>query len=123
MKEGKKHALFFDGSCGLCRGTIAVIRDLDLLGRVRYCDAFNDWALIEKEFPHLNQPACLADMHVVTPKGKTVSGFDAYRALAWVLPFGWLFLGFLYLPLVRLVGRQVYKTAALRRSRGSCSIK
>ncbi len=115
-------AVFFDGACGLCQGTVSVIRSLDLMQRVDCYDARHQWPVIESKFPCLNQEACLEEMHVITPDGKCVTGFYAYRELAWVLPLGWVALPLLYLPGVSLVGRWVYTFVASRRHRGGCPL-
>ena len=101
---------------------MAVIRTLDLTGRVVIYDALKDWAEIKNHFPSLTQEACLNDMHAVTPRGKIVAGFEAYRALAWVLPLGWLLVPLLYFPLVPAVGKFVYRRVASGRHRGGCPL-
>lgn len=118
----RRYALFFDGGCGLCDGTVAVIRRLDVLQRVEIYDVINDWPVIKRKFPTLEQNACLIEIHIVTPNARVLTGFDTYRALAWVLPVGWLLLPFLYLPGVRWIGRHVYTAIAARRRRESCMI-
>lgn len=119
----RKVALLFDGACGLCQASVRRIRALDFLGRVELLDAAADWPAIQKRFPSLTQQACLEEMHLILAGGSAVTGFDAYRALAWVLPIGWLALPFLYLPGVRSIGRRVYARVAGSRSRGSCRIR
>lgn len=91
-------AVLYDGSCGLCNRTIAVVGALDLLGRVEVLDALADWPRASVRWPALDQRACLEDMHVITDDGRVHVGFYGYRALAWHLPLGWLFLPFLYTP-------------------------
>ena len=116
----KKFAVFYDGGCGLCKRTMSVIRSLDLLNRVVIYNVVDDWPEIARRFPQLNREACLEDMHAVTTQGKTEAGFDAYRALAKVLPLGWLLLPFLYFPGVRPAGVRVYQAVASGRHQGSC---
>ena len=120
LSAQKKFAVFYDGSCGLCKRTMSVIRSLDLLNRVEIYNVTDDWPEISRRFPHLNRGACLEDMHAVTADGKTAAGFDAYRALAKVLPLGWLLLPFLYFPFVRPAGIRIYRGIASGRHQGSC---
>ncbi len=120
FRAQKKFAVFYDGSCGLCKRTMSVIRSLDLLNRVEIYNVTDDWPEISRRFPHLNRGACLEDMHAVTADGKTAAGFDAYRALAKVLPLGWLLLPFLYFPFVRPAGIRIYRGIASGRHQGSC---
>lgn len=114
--------VFYDGSCGLCIRTMSIIRALDINRCVGVEDALKGWPEISKNFPSLNQAACLNDMHAVTPEGKIVSGFEAYRALAWVLPLGWLLLPVLYFPIVSQAGKFVYRRVASGRHRGGCPL-
>ena len=115
-------AVFYDGSCGLCRKTMAVLRRLDFLHRVRIYDVLADWPEIQTRFPTLNQQACLQTMHVVNPEGKTATGFKAYRQLLWALPLGWILVLFLYLPFVPAIGEWIYQKVAFGRHRGNCSL-
>jgi predicted DCC family thiol-disulfide oxidoreductase YuxK len=118
----RRITILYDGDCGLCQRTIAVVRQLDLLGAVEIRNALTEWPELSRRFPGLTQDACLADMHGVTASGRVVVGFDTYRALAWVLPLGWLLLPSLYLPGVRPIGRRVYRAIAARRFRAGCPV-
>ncbi len=122
LPAGKRVAVVFDGACGLCQRTIAVLRRLDVLGRVEWLDAVHQWREVAARFPQLDQGACLADMHGVSADGAITRGFDTYRMLAWVLPLGWVLLPMLYLPGVRPIGRRVYGAIAGQRLRQGCSI-
>ena len=101
---------------------MAVVRRLDILHRVKIYDALAEWPQIHAKFPFLNQQACLEDMYGVTSKGKVVSGFKAYRELAWALPLGWLIVLFLYVPFVPTVGERIYRKIASGRHRGGCPL-
>src|SRR4051794_3450832 len=114
--------VFYDGACGLCRPTVAVLRRLDLRRRVEFLDVHRDWPAIHDRYPHLSREACLTDMHAIDSTGRMFAGFDAYRALARVLPLGWVALPFLYVPGVPSVGRRVYRAIADRRHSGSCAV-
>lgn len=114
--------VFFDGACGLCRPTVAVLRRLDLRQRVEFLDVGRDWPAIHRRFPALSQQACLEDMHGVDRKGRVFAGFDTYRALARPLPLGWLVLPFLFLPPLPWIGRRVYRAVADRRHTTSCAL-
>jgi predicted DCC family thiol-disulfide oxidoreductase YuxK len=121
--SGKKtYAVIFDGSCGLCKRTISVVKSLDLFSRVEYLDALNRWPEIQKRFPNLNQERCLEDMHAIDKTGKVRIGFDAYRGLAWVLPLGWLTLPVFYFPGASIVGKRIYRVVADGRHSGGCAL-
>jgi len=119
---GRNHVLLFDGACGLCQRTVAVVRRLDMMGRLEYCDAWNDWPAIARRFPRLNQAACIQEMHLIMPKEQVLTGFDAYRALARVVPLGWLALPLLSVPGVCVIGRRIYAVVASRRHGGACPL-
>ena len=116
FEREEKYLVLFDGGCGLCKKTVALIKRLDLVQRIRFMDALRDWPEIHERFPDLNQNSCLTEMHVIAPSGRTATGFDGYRLLAWIVPFGWMLLPILYLPGVPAVGRRVYASIASRRT-------
>jgi hypothetical protein len=51
--------------------------NLDLRRRVECYEVFSDWSQIERQFPKVNQNACLDKMHVVTAEARIAAGFDA----------------------------------------------
>jgi predicted DCC family thiol-disulfide oxidoreductase YuxK len=111
-----RYAMLYDGGCGTCGRTAAIVRRLDVLGRVDVLDAANDWAVVERRHRGLSQTACLEDMHVLAPDGSTTRGFDAYRTLGWALPIAWPLVPLLYVPGVRRIGQILYRVVANRRS-------
>jgi predicted DCC family thiol-disulfide oxidoreductase YuxK len=115
-------AAFFDGGCGLCRRTVAVLWHMDLLHRAELYDVVNEWDRIEARFPQLDRAALLEDMHVVDEDGRVYKGFDAYRSLAWVLPATWVLVPILYLPPVRWLGWKVYRYVASHRHDAGCEV-
>lgn len=118
----KKLVLLFDGECGRCRRTVAVVRSLDILGRVELYDAAQQWSEIRRKFPSLDQDECLSEMQAITGNGQLRSGFSAYRALAWILPLGWPFLSALYFPGAGWVGSRIYRSIAAGRHRDTCPL-
>jgi predicted DCC family thiol-disulfide oxidoreductase YuxK len=118
----RRHAFLYDGSCGLCQRTVAVLRRLDLGGRVEFLDALADWPRIHAAHPALLQDDCIRTMHVVTRDGRVETGFDAYRAIAWSLPLLWPVAPLLDVPGVPAVGRRVYASVAARRHRTGCPV-
>ncbi len=117
-----RHVLIYDGACGVCRRTVAVLRRLDVLGRVEFLDALSDWPRIQAANPSLSQEECLATMHVVTADGRIEKGYDAYRALSWSLPLLWPIAPLLYAPGVPVLGRRIYAAVSARRHRAGCPV-
>ncbi len=119
--------VLFDGGCGVCTRSVAVLSRLDVLGRVRYADINAEWTEIAAAFPSLDADACLGEMHVIAnpfdPARRVIgAGFDGYRLLAHVLPLGWMALPFLYLPGVDRLGRRVYRHIASHRATATCAL-
>jgi predicted DCC family thiol-disulfide oxidoreductase YuxK len=110
----------------LCTRTVAVLRRLDLLGRLQFVDANVSAASLASIDPSLTPEACLADMHVVVGHGSGAisvqAGFDGYRSIAWVLPIAWPALPILYVPGVPWAGRRVYRLVAFHRATPSCAL-
>jgi len=118
----RRHHFLYDGSCGICRKTVAVLSRLDLWKRIVFHDALNGWAEIHAAFPGLSQDDCLETMHVVTASGEVKTGFDAYRAISWSIPLFWPIAPLLYVPGVPLAGRRVYARVARNRHRAGCPV-
>jgi predicted DCC family thiol-disulfide oxidoreductase YuxK len=118
----KTYTVIFDGSCGLCKRTIAVVKSLDLFSHVEYLDAAHGWPEVQRRFPNLDRDRCLQDMHAVSRDAKVRAGFEAYRGLAWVLPLGWLTLPLFYFPGASFVGNRIYHSVAEGRHSGSCAV-
>ena len=107
--------VFYDGGCGICTSTIAVLRRLDLLNRVELIDVTRQWKSVSAQFPMLTRERCLADMQAVTSDGSVHSGFDAYHALARVFPLGLLARPILQVSAVQRLGRRLYRRVAAHR--------
>jgi predicted DCC family thiol-disulfide oxidoreductase YuxK len=121
LRSAATVTVIYDGRCGLCRPTIAILRRLDLLGRVRALDLWTQWDVAGRLAPSLTRAAALRDMHAIR-EGRVTRGFDAYRDIAKSLPLGWVLLPFLYLPPVARLGRRWYRSAADRRHGDNCTI-
>jgi predicted DCC family thiol-disulfide oxidoreductase YuxK len=123
---GAVRVVVFDGGCGFCSRTAAVLRRLDLFGRLHFVDANAGAASLASIAPALTAEACIADIHVVVNRTPGVvsieTGFDAYRSIAWVLPIAWSAVPILYVPGVPAVGRRIYRFVAAHRSTGNFSI-
>jgi predicted DCC family thiol-disulfide oxidoreductase YuxK len=115
--QRQSRMVLFDGYCGLCNGTVGVVKGLDILQRVVFWDVTQDWDGISHRYPQLDLDSCLKDMHVIDVDGQITTAFYAYRSLAWVLPAAWVVLPLLYLPGIPWIGSRVYAYIASRRSR------
>jgi predicted DCC family thiol-disulfide oxidoreductase YuxK len=109
--------LMYDGACALCTKTAAIVRRVDLLGRVRLMEVAAHGESVASRSPRLDRVAWLRDIHVVDRSGSITAGFDAYRILARNVPVGWLILPVLYFPGVAFLGRRAYRLIADHRTR------
>ncbi len=83
MPQTPKYDIFLDGSCSFCRWSQAKIEPYDSGGRLRFLD-YNDAAVAaQAPFPRADLDR---EMHVRTPEGKWLRGFEAWLALLHVLP-------------------------------------
>ncbi len=117
-----RYVMIYDGDCGLCGRTVAVVRSLNLLGRVEFSNLHTDWPDLQARFPTLDREACLTEMVVVGPGTRESSGFKAYRQLARAMPLGWVVLPFLYLPGAAQIGSVVYRRMADRGRGHGCEV-
>jgi predicted DCC family thiol-disulfide oxidoreductase YuxK len=97
----------FDGGCGICRTTAFALARNSLPGGAQFVSA-QEASETGRLPAGANLQNLLAEIHVFTPT-RTFKGFDAYRRLAWRIPFLWPALPLLYLPPVGLIGRRVYR--------------
>ncbi len=113
MPESPKYDIFLDGSCSFCRWSRDKIEPYDSNGRVRFLD-YNDPAVAaQTPFPRSDLDQ---EMHLRTPEGKWLRGFEAWLALLRVLPrlawLGWIAgrppLRWLGPPFYRFIARHRY---------------
>jgi len=123
-----KAAVLYDGQCGFCQRSVAILKKLDWLKKLHYQDA-RQIELLPKTNPPLDLARLLDEMHLVPPSGHPVyQGFSAFRWMAWRLPLCWPIAPFLYLPGVPWLGNKVYLWVAKHRYQlvpckdGACEI-
>jgi predicted DCC family thiol-disulfide oxidoreductase YuxK len=110
-----RSVVLYDGQCPFCRRSVALLRRLDWLGRLRYHDARDADHLPPSNEP-LHPPRLLEQMHVLSPGGdRAFAGFGAVRYLAWRLPALWAVAPLLYLPGIPVLGQRIYLWVAKNR--------
>jgi acetyl esterase len=108
----ERATLIYDGECGFCRETVALISRWDREGRVTMIP-FQDQARVAAF--RIPLPALAAAMHLVLPDGRVLAGADAAADLLRMLP-GKRWLAHLFaLPGVLPVARRVYAWIARQR--------
>lgn len=111
--------LLFDGGCGFCRRSLAVLRRFDPYGRIETIDA-NDSAAVRARFPSLPDLDLDRAMFAIDARGRIFRGFDAFRAALWscplLAPLAWTW----YVPGVRSIGSRLYDWIARHRRDFGC---
>lgn len=107
----KEGYLLYDGTCGLCRRTIAAFKKIDILGRVVYVDLFDQEALRRFDLMWLSPAALMKDMHFVLKKNSW-KGFYAYRRWLLRLPLMWPVVPFLFIWPIPQIGSKIYRRVA-----------
>lgn len=108
------YTVFFDGMCPVCKKAKRNLERLDWLGRLQYEDIHNRSAAAAA-LPAVTYADMLRQMYVKRPDGSYFGGFEAFRALAAVLPLCWPLVPFLWLPGARFLGTRAYKFIARNR--------
>jgi predicted DCC family thiol-disulfide oxidoreductase YuxK len=104
--------IFMDGSCSFCQWTRAKVEPHDTNARLRFLD-YNDPQVAEQA--PFSRDDLDSEMHVRTPEGVWLRGFEAWLALLRVMPgFAW-FGRIAGLPPFRWLGPPVYSFIARHR--------
>ncbi len=117
----RKHTqlvVLFDGSCGLCRRSVTMVRMFDWLHRVHVVD-FHDASVRKRWAPDTPLASLERAMHVRLPSGTFDTGFRGFRTLATQLPLLWPLVPLLFLPGMAVPGERMYNAVASRRMRCS----
>lgn len=97
----ERMTLIYDAQCKLCRRAIACLRVIDLLGQIDYVGNTDREGLRRHKADFLPEEDLNRDIHALSGQ-KVWKGYDAYRALAWRMPFLWPSLRcFIFHPLRR----------------------
>src|SRR5215467_10186945 len=104
----------YDGQCVICNESKRIITTLDWLHRVEFLD-LHHWNEVEARYPQLQYEQAMGQIHVVTPDGRLVGGFEGVRRLMGDLPLAYPFWLIMHLPGMDWVGNKVYPFIARNR--------
>lgn len=125
---GEPIRVLYDGNCGLCRRTMAVLGALDWLQQLKPVNALDRSAVESEGLGFLDDAALIQDMHAAWRESvrdggrgmgdegadgwRTAKGYSAYQRIAWRVPLLWPLLLVIYLPPVAAMGWKVYRRVA-----------
>jgi predicted DCC family thiol-disulfide oxidoreductase YuxK len=120
--------VLYDGSCSLCRASVARLRKMDHGGHIELLDLHDPQA--SARFPQVDREEAMRLMQAVDSTGRVYSGVDAWARIGLTLP-GWKLVAWLLLvPGIHFLAGVVYSWVARNRYRwnkeicadGSCSL-
>lgn len=120
--------VLYDGSCSLCRASVARVQRFDRRRRIEFLSLHDPSA--QARFPQIDREVAMRWMQAVDTHGHIWSGADAWARIGLLLP-GWNLLAWvLLLPGVRWIAAKIYTWIALNRYRwnrdlcadGTCSL-
>jgi predicted DCC family thiol-disulfide oxidoreductase YuxK len=120
--------VLYDGSCSLCRASVARVRPLDKRQRIEFLDLHDPSA--SQRFPQIDRELALRWMQAVDARGRISSGVEAWARIGSLLP-GWNLLAWILLvPGIRWFASKIYAWIARNRYRwnrslcsdGTCSL-
>lgn len=124
----EKTKVLYDGNCFLCQQSKRWINKIDWLNKLSWV------SLQDYEQQHSLEPeekkAIQSEIHVFTPGGKVLVGYEAMRFIFLHCPITFIGALFMYIPKTGVVGKPLYRLIAKNRYRifksrckdGSCSI-
>jgi len=115
-----RDTLYYDGACGMCRGSVRRLRRLDWLNRLDFQDSTR---LDDSQLPVSREDA-MHRIPMLCADGRVLSGYFALRRALRRTPLGLLPALLLYIPGAGVIGQRVYDAIARRRARGgACEIQ
>ncbi|MEO8880581.1 MAG: DCC1-like thiol-disulfide oxidoreductase family protein [Gemmatimonadaceae bacterium] len=112
--------LVYDGYCPLCIRTMSQLAELDGAKRLRYVDLERDAARATELLPGVSADDMREEMAVVTPDGRALRGFFAFREISRRLPVLWPLVPLMYAPGSAWAGTRLYAWVAANRARRLC---
>ena len=115
-----RDTVLYDGQCRFCRSQIAVLRGLDLTGRLAFT-SLHDPA-VARDYPEISLEDLHRQMYVIDPRGLARGGADAVRYLSRRLMLLWPLALVLHVPGTMPIWQRLYAVVARHRLKiaGSC---
>ena len=107
--------VLFDGSCSLCRASVARVRRFDHRQRIEFLDLHDPQAALR--FPQVNREEAMRLMQAVDSNGHIFAGVEAWARIGRLLP-GWNLLAWILLvPFIHWLAAKIYAWIARNRYR------
>jgi predicted DCC family thiol-disulfide oxidoreductase YuxK len=128
MEDSPQLTVLFDGSCSLCRASVARVRPFDPNRHIEFLDLHDPSSI--RRFPNVDREEAMRSMQAVDKQGHIYTGADAWAHIGLQLP-GWNLVAWILLvPGVRWMARIIYGWIARNRYRwnqeacadGSCAL-
>ena len=128
MNASPQLTVLLDGSCSLCRASVARVRPFDRHGRIEFLDLHDPSSI--RRFPNIDREEAMRSMQAVDKQDRVYTGADAWAQIGLRLP-GWNLLAWILLvPGIRWIACIIYAWIARNRYRwnpeacadGSCEL-
>ena len=115
-----RDTVLYDGQCRFCRSQIAILRGLDLTGRLAFT-SLHDPA-VARDYPEISLEDLHRQMYVIDSRGLARGGADAVRYLSRRLMLLWPLARVLHVPGTMPIWQRLYAFVARHRLKiaGSC---
>ena len=121
--------VIYDGRCSLCIRSMTVLDYLDSGDRTEPVNFEREWDRVRTRAPSLTPEHARHAMQLLTPDGRRLEGFHAFRELTRIIPLLWPLAPVTHFPGANTIGPRVYEAVATRRSRvgpcatGACQVR
>jgi len=123
-----RDVVLYDGMCRFCRSQIAILKRLDLMGRLHFVSLHDP--SVAREFPEIPFENLMREMVLVDREGLVHGGAAALRVVSRRLPLLWPLALLLHIPcsqplwnwLYRLIARNRYRIAGKCDEQGTCHL-
>ncbi|MHB8384827.1 MAG: thiol-disulfide oxidoreductase DCC family protein, partial [Candidatus Binataceae bacterium] len=102
--------VLYDGSCELCRRTIAILKTFDMCGALVPVPGLSDDPR-RLANPEITDAMLLRDLYTVG-SGGVAAGYDAYKTMTAVIPVLWPLSLIMRLPPIAAIGTRIYRGVA-----------
>jgi len=110
-----KSAIIYDGTCPICKGTVAWIGENEIEDSFEMIPCQSE--TVTTRFPGVKQSACMNAMHLVLPDGTVLAGESALPEIVKRLKRFHAASMLFKLPAARVLSRIAYRWFAARRYR------